>query len=160
MKSDYQYSAQIVYNNFPWPDQPTDTQKQKIEDTAQAVLDARATFPDSSLADLYDPLTMPPALVKTHQKLDAAADAAYGKRPSKTTPNGSRFCSRFISSTRAFYPLKRQPRSREDHVLRKLESSTSLYKLSYRTLAPASLSEHKCSETPTNARDSPAAVSN
>ena len=83
MKSDYRYSKDIVYNNFPWPDSPSDAQKQKIEAAARAVLDARAEFPDSSLADLYDPLTMPPALVKAHQKLDAAVDAAYGKRTFK-----------------------------------------------------------------------------
>jgi len=79
MKSDYRYSAGIVYNNFPWPDEPTDTQRQKIEDAAQAVLDVRAQFPQSSLADLYDPLTMPPALVKAHQALDRAVDACYRK---------------------------------------------------------------------------------
>ena len=77
LKSDFQYSILIVYNNFPWPENPSDTQKQKIEAAAQAVLDARAEFPESSLADLYDPLTMPPVLVKAHQKLDAAVDAAY-----------------------------------------------------------------------------------
>ena len=80
MKSDYQYSNTIVYNNFPWPQTLTDKQKQAIEDAAQAVLDARATFPDSSLADLYDPLTMPEALTKAHHKLDAAVDVAYAKR--------------------------------------------------------------------------------
>ena len=79
MKSDYQYSAGIVFNNFPWPESPTDAQKQAIEAAAQGVLDARATHPGSSLADLYDPLTMPPDLVKAHQKLDAAVDAAYAK---------------------------------------------------------------------------------
>ncbi len=79
LKSDYQYSALIVYNNFPWPDSPSAAQTQKIESAAQSVLDARAAFPESSLADLYDPLTMPPVLVKAHQKLDAAVDAAYGK---------------------------------------------------------------------------------
>ena len=78
LKSDYRYSASIVYNNFPWPE-PSDTQHQKIEDAAQAVLDARAQFPQSSLADLYDPLTMPPALVKAHQALDRAVDACYRK---------------------------------------------------------------------------------
>jgi N-6 DNA Methylase len=83
MKSDYQYSNTVVYNNFPWPDSPTATQKQNIETAAQAVLDARAAFPDSSLADLYDPLTMPPALVKAHQELDAAVDASYGKKAFK-----------------------------------------------------------------------------
>ncbi len=80
LKSDYQYSVLIVYNNFPWPQAPTDKQKQAIEDAAQAVLDARAKFPNASLADLYDPLTMPEALTKAHQKLDAAVDAAYAKR--------------------------------------------------------------------------------
>jgi hypothetical protein len=79
MKSDYQYSNSIVYNNFPWPDNPSAKQRQAVEDKAQAVLDARAQFPDSSLADLYDPLTMPPALLKAHHALDKAADAAYGK---------------------------------------------------------------------------------
>ena len=80
LKSDYRYSKDIVYNNFPWPDNPTDAQKQKIEAAAQGVLAARAAFPDASLADLYDPLTMPPLLVKAHQKLDAAVDAAYGRK--------------------------------------------------------------------------------
>lgn len=77
LKSDFRYSAAIVYNNFPWPESPTEAQKTAIETAAQAVLDARAAFPGSTLADLYDPLTMPPALVKAHQRLDAAVDAAY-----------------------------------------------------------------------------------
>jgi hypothetical protein len=80
MKSDYSYSSSIVYNNFPWPLAINDKQKQTIENTAQAVLDARAKHPNSSLATLYDPITMPPELVKAHQKLDAAVDAAYSKR--------------------------------------------------------------------------------
>jgi len=80
MKSDYRYSSGIVYNNFPWPDSPTNPQREKIEAAAQAVLDARSQFPDATLADLYDPLTMPPALLKAHQKLDAAVDATYGKK--------------------------------------------------------------------------------
>ena len=79
LKSDYQYSALIVYNNYPWPDEPTDKQRATIEAAAQAVLDARAQFPQSSLADLYDPLTMPPVLVKAHQALDRAVDACYRK---------------------------------------------------------------------------------
>jgi hypothetical protein len=80
LESRYRYSAAIVYNNFPWPDSPTAAQRAAIESAAQAVLDARAAFPGSTLADLYDPLTMPPALLKAHQKLDAAVDAAYGKK--------------------------------------------------------------------------------
>ena len=79
LKSDYRYSAGIVYNNFPWPATPDDKARQAIETAAQAVLDARTQFPDATLADLYDPLTMPPALLKAHQKLDAAVDKAYGK---------------------------------------------------------------------------------
>jgi hypothetical protein len=80
LKSDYRYSAGIVYNNFPWPMDVTDKQKQVIEDAAQAVLDARAAHEGASLADLYDPLTMPPDLVKAHRALDSAVDAAYSKR--------------------------------------------------------------------------------
>ncbi|WP_062428785.1 class I SAM-dependent DNA methyltransferase [Treponema endosymbiont of Eucomonympha sp.] len=78
LKSDYRYSGTIVYNNFPWP-APADKQKATIEQAAQAVLDARALFPASSLADLYDPLTMPPELTKAHQKLDKAVEKAYGR---------------------------------------------------------------------------------
>jgi len=97
LKSDYRYSAGIVYNNYPWPDEPTEKQRAAVEAAAQAVLDARAQFMQpsplplsrsrereersegrgSSLADLYDPLTMPPALVRAHQALDRAVDACY-----------------------------------------------------------------------------------
>ena len=98
LKSDIRYSINIVYNNFPWPDLPEPpatehgtengtrptpaqaaSQKKRaaIEAAAQAVLDARASFPQASLADLYDPLAMPPALSKAHQQLDKAVDAAY-----------------------------------------------------------------------------------
>ena len=77
IKSDYRYSNDIVYNNFPWPN-PTDEQKAKIEQTAQAILDARAKYPDSSLADLYDELTMPVELRKAHQENDRAVMQAYG----------------------------------------------------------------------------------
>lgn len=80
LKSDYQYSVSIVYNNFPWPQAQTDKQRQAIEEAAQAVLNARAKYPASSLADLYDPLTMPPELVKAHLRLDTAVDAAYSKK--------------------------------------------------------------------------------
>lgn len=77
LKSDYDYSIKIVYNNFPWP-VPTEQQKAKIEQTAQAILEARALYPDSSLADLYDDLTMPPELRKAHQANDRAVMDAYG----------------------------------------------------------------------------------
>ncbi len=77
LKSDYSYSTTIVYNNFPWCN-PTPQQKEKIEQTAQAILDARAKYPDCSLADLYDETTMPPELRKAHQANDKAVMQAYG----------------------------------------------------------------------------------
>lgn len=77
LKSDYSYTVNDVYNNFPWPT-PTDAQKARIEQTAQAILDARALYPDSSLADLYDEVTMPPELRKAHQQNDRAVMDAYG----------------------------------------------------------------------------------
>ena len=77
IKSDYRYSVNIVYNNFPWPE-PSEEQNTKIEQTAHGILDVRALYPDSSLADLYDPLTMPPVLLKAHQANDKAVMQAYG----------------------------------------------------------------------------------
>lgn len=80
LKSDFRYSAGIVYNNFPWPVDASDKQRATIEEKAQAVLTARAEFANSTLADLYDPLTMPPTLRRAHDALDKAVDAAYGKK--------------------------------------------------------------------------------
>lgn len=77
LKSDYSYSNTIVYNNFPWPN-PTDEQKEKIKVTAKAILEARKLYPTSSLADLYDDLTMPVELRKAHQANDKAVMQAYG----------------------------------------------------------------------------------
>ena len=77
LKSDYRYSKDVVYNNFPWPS-PTDEQRHKITQTAQAILDARAKYPDSSLADLYDPTTMPYDLLEAHRRNDRAVMEAYG----------------------------------------------------------------------------------
>ncbi len=87
IKSDYRYSNEIVYTNFPFPDNPNDKQTQAIEATAQKVLDARLQFPNSSLADLYDPLTMPPVLVKAHNELDKAVDLAYRPQPFTSEAN-------------------------------------------------------------------------
>jgi hypothetical protein len=81
LKSDYRYSKDIVYNNYPFPENITDKQKQTVETCAQTVLDTRVKYPDSSLADLYDPLTMPPDLLKAHQKLDKAVDLCYRPQP-------------------------------------------------------------------------------
>jgi len=75
----YRYSNTIVYNNFIWPN-PTEKQKNNIEQAAQEILDTRAKYPNSNLASLYDPISMPPVLLKTHQKLDKAVDNAYGKK--------------------------------------------------------------------------------
>ena len=77
LKSDYRYSKDIVYNNFPWPE-PSDEQKRKIEQTAQGILDARKLYPNSSLADLYDPLLMPAELRNAHTENDRAVMKAYG----------------------------------------------------------------------------------
>ena len=83
LKSDYSYSNTIVYNNFPWP-MPLEAQKEAINKTAQGILDARALYPDSSLADLYDDLTMPVELRKAHKANDAAVMEAYGFRKDMT----------------------------------------------------------------------------
>ena len=83
LKSDYRYSNTIVYNNFPWC-HPTEEKKAIIEQTAQAILDARAKYPDCSLADLYDEVTMPPELRRAHQENDRAVMAAYGFSPKMT----------------------------------------------------------------------------
>ena len=95
LKSDYRYSKDIVYNNFVWPSfaEATEgkpdlrdfaTPREKITEAAQAVLDARAAHPGATLADLYDPLTMPPDLVKAHTHLDALVDKAYDLKPTCT----------------------------------------------------------------------------
>ncbi len=84
MKSDYRYSNKLVYNNFPWPESPTDAQKAAVEQAAQTVLDARAKFPDQTLADLYDPLAMPKPLRDAHRALDKAVDRCYRRAPFDT----------------------------------------------------------------------------
>ena len=84
LKSDYRITKDNVYNNFPWPS-PTDEQKAKIEQTAQAILDARAKYPDCSLAELYDDVIMPPELRKAHQDNDRAVMQAYGFDVKTTT---------------------------------------------------------------------------
>ena len=111
LKSDYRYSVGIVYNNFPWPQAPTDKQQQAIKGAAQAVLDERAKFPDASLADLYDPLTMPPALTKAHHKLDAAVDMAYAKR--KFTGDGDRVAFLFELYQQITSPLESKKATRK-----------------------------------------------
>ena len=87
LKSDYRYSKDIVYNNFPWCN-PTDKQKQKIEQTAQAILDARSLYPDCSLAELYNEISMPSELRKAHQENDRAVMQAYGFDVKTMTESG------------------------------------------------------------------------
>jgi hypothetical protein len=87
LESRYHYSNNLVYNNFPFPENPTEKQIKTIEEKAQKVLDARRDFPNSSLADLYDPLTMPPALTKAHNELDKAVDLAYRPQPFSSEAN-------------------------------------------------------------------------
>jgi hypothetical protein len=81
LKSDFRYSKDIVYNNYPFPQNVTEAQKQKVTDCAHKVLEIRTLYPESSLADLYDALTMPPDLVKAHQALDKAVDLCYRPQP-------------------------------------------------------------------------------
>src|SRR5208337_1307771 len=81
LESRYRYSGKLVYNNFPWPEAPTGKQRTAVEGAAQAVLDARKKFPGATLADLYDPLATPPALVKAHADLDRAVDRCYRSQP-------------------------------------------------------------------------------
>jgi hypothetical protein len=88
LKSDYRYSKDIVYNNYPWPENPNENLVKGIETAAQKVLDSRLQFPNSSLADLYDPLTMPSVLIKAHNELDKAVDLAY--RPQAFTSEANR----------------------------------------------------------------------
>lgn len=113
LKSDFRYSAGIVYNNFPWPQAVTARQKQAIEEDARGVLEVRTKYPASSLADLYDPLTMPEALTKAHHKLDAAVDATYTKR--KFTGDSDRVAFLLevyqqIASPLEFMKIKRRKR--------------------------------------------------
>jgi hypothetical protein len=87
LKSDYRYSIGIVYNNYPWPANATTKQKSDVEKFAQLVLDARNEFSDSTLSDLYDPISMPPLLRKAHQRLDRAVDKCYRSQPFTTELN-------------------------------------------------------------------------
>jgi hypothetical protein len=84
LESRFRYSKDIVYNNFPWPENPSEERVKAIEFATQKVLDARLKFPNSSLADLYDPLTMPSELLKAHQELDRAVDFAYCRKTFKS----------------------------------------------------------------------------
>jgi len=122
LESRYQYSGTMVYNTFPWPscssctasgtDAPADKTRQAIETATQAVLDARAQFPGASLADLYDPLTMPPVLLKAHQKLDAAVDKAYGKTGFKSDAERVAFLFQRYQALTSLLPTEKPAKRR------------------------------------------------
>lgn len=113
LKSDIRYSVKFTYNTFPWPENPNEKQTQTIETAAQAVLDARAQFPDASLADLYDPLTMPPVLLKAHQTLDKAVDAAYGKTNFKTEAERVAFLFELYQKYTSLLPVEKPKKVRK-----------------------------------------------
>jgi hypothetical protein len=117
LKSDYQYSALIVYNNFPWPANQI-KQNKAIEACAQAVLDARAAHTSASLADLYDPLTMPANLLKAHQALDKAVDAAYGYKGAATDAIRVAFLFELYQKITSILPVdsKKNPKRVNKHA--------------------------------------------
>jgi hypothetical protein len=114
LKSDYQYSASIVYNNYPWPE-PTEAQRAAIEAAGQAILDARARYPDATLADLYDPLTMPAELRRAHQANDRAVDAAYGYKGDKADAPRVAFLFGLYQRLTSLLPAAPKTRARGNH---------------------------------------------
>jgi hypothetical protein len=117
LKSDYQYSGTMTYNTFPWPEKPSNKQRVAVETAAKAVLEARAQFPDASLADLYDPLAMPPALAKVHAELDRAVDLCYRPQPFQSERQRTEFLFSLYEKLTAplIAPAKktRQPRKQQ-----------------------------------------------
>lgn len=117
IKSDYRYSNTVVYNNFPWPVDATESHRDVITKAAQGVLDARALYPESTLADLYDPLSMPLVLVKAHQTLDKAVDAAYvpsgGKRSWATEAGRVAFLFEQYQRLTSLLPTETSPKGRK-----------------------------------------------
>ncbi|MBF3831164.1 class I SAM-dependent DNA methyltransferase [Burkholderia pseudomallei] len=112
LKSDYRYSASIVYNNYPWPT-PTDAQRAAMEASAQAILDARAQSPDSTMADLYDPVAMPPELRKAHAANDRAVDAAYGFKGDKSDAGRVAFLFGLYGKLTSLLPAEKPKRARK-----------------------------------------------
>lgn len=111
LESRYRYSKDVVYNNYPWPKEPSEKNKKAVEAKAQKVLDVRAEFPESSLANLYDPLTMPPKLVKAHQELDKAVDLSY--RPQAFTNETARIEFLFDLYNEYTMPLLKKEREKK-----------------------------------------------
>ncbi len=122
LKGDFRYSKDIVYNNYPWPKEPSEKNKKAVETKAQKVLDVRAEFPESSLADLYDPLTMPPKLVKAHQELDKAVDLCY--RPQAFTNERARI--EFLFDLYNEYTMPLTEKEKEKKTEKKNKKKTML----------------------------------
>ena len=126
MKSDISYSTGIVYNNYPWPKNPTEKQMNLIEEKAQKVLDTRLAFPASSLADLYSPLTMPPSLVKAHNELDKAVDAAYSKQTFSSEAKRMEFLFELYESYTTDLFSKEKPKKKKAKIeIKESENSTT-----------------------------------
>ncbi len=117
LESRYRYSINIVYNNYPWPQNPSDKQRQAVEAAAQGVLDARALYPQATLADLYDPLTMPAELVKAHTALDRAVDTAYAYKGGKD--DASRVAYLFAQYQQLATPLAATPPAKRTRAARR-----------------------------------------
>ena len=115
LKSDFRYSKDIVYNNFPWAENPTKKQIEAIETAAQKVFNAREQFPNHSLAELYDPRFMPPALQKAHNALDKAVDLAYRPQPFTSEANRMEFLFGLYEKYTAYFV----------HLCRKYSTSTA-----------------------------------
>jgi hypothetical protein len=116
LESRFRYSKDIVYNNYPWPDNSSENRVKAIETAAQKVLDTRLQFPNSSLADLYDPLTMPPALVKAHNELDKAVDLAYRPQPFTSEANRMVFLFELYEKYTADLFTKEKPKKKGKSV--------------------------------------------
>jgi len=112
LESRYRYSKDIVYNNFPWPESPTEKQREAVEEGARGVLAAREEFPGATLAELYDPLTMPPALVKAHQRLDKAVDVAYGYKGKPSDADRVAFLFEFYQKYTSLFPTEQTGKKR------------------------------------------------
>jgi hypothetical protein len=108
LKGDYRYSNKIVYNNFPWPREVSERQRQRLVDASESVVTSRARYPDSTLADLYDPLTMPADLVEAHSELDRAVDRCYRATAFRSEAERLEFLLRLYAEYTA--PLVRPPR--------------------------------------------------
>lgn len=112
LKSDYRYSAGIVYNNFPWPEKPNEKQKESIIKASKLILDTRAQFPDSTLADLYNAISMPPLLHKAHQALDKAVDISYGKTSFKSESERVSFLFELYQKITTLFPEEKSTKKK------------------------------------------------